>query len=142
MGTTRRKSRRAPSRRTKRRSRRKRHPLRRALFRAIRWGLLFAVPAALISMLWVDRTVMRRFEERVTTFPSRVYAAPPQLQRGRRLDSAVLEQELAGRGYRTVEREPVRPGEYQRRGCSADAGSTPRQIAEELPKTHPIGPQP
>ena len=96
----------APSRKGRRRKRgrgkKRRTPsrLRRILFRGLRLFLLILVPTLLLSVVWIDRTVSRRFEERTNTFPSRVYAAPWTLERGDRLDPDELAGELESLGYR------------------------------------------
>jgi penicillin-binding protein 1B len=111
----------APSRkgRRKKKARRKKRPAggwRRLLKPGLRFLLLIVLPTLLLSVVWIDHKVSTRFEERTTTFSSRVYAAPWTLRRGDRLDPARFEEELQQQGYRAVNREPRRAGEYQRDG--------------------------
>jgi len=62
----------------------------------------------------VDRSVVHRFEERATTFPSRVYAAPYKVTHGSRIDVASLLEQLKRREYHEVSQEPERSGEFRR----------------------------
>jgi penicillin-binding protein 1B len=112
----------APSRkgqRKKKRSRGKKRPpsrARRLLRRGLRLFLLVAVPTLLLSVVWIDLEVSARFEERTSSFPSKVYAAPWTLERGDRLDPEEFQEELERQGYRRVQHEPQRAGEYRRDG--------------------------
>ena len=112
----------APSRkgrRRKKKSRGKKRPpsrLRRVLLRGLRLFLLIVVPTLLLSVVWIDHKVTTRFEERTSSFPSKVYAAPWTLERGDRLDPATFQKELERHGYQRVEHQPRQAGEYRRDG--------------------------
>ena len=119
----------APSRkgRRKKKSRGKKRPpslrsrspnrrLLRLLLRGLRLFLLIAVPTLLLSVVWIDLKVSARFEERTSSFPSKVYAAPWTLERGDRLDPAEFQKELERQGYHRVQHEPRQAGEYYRDG--------------------------
>ena len=112
----------AASSRKRRRKKKRRGPGRgRArLLRLLRRSILFGLPVALVALaaafFWIDRSVVRRFEDRTQSFPSRVYAAPYSLIRGEPMDPDALEAQLQRLGYVEVRGEPVRPGQYQRRG--------------------------
>lgn len=89
---------------------------RRVLRRTLPLALLVVAASVAGGLFWIDRAVESRFAERTRSFPSRVYAAPFTLWRGARLDPRALEEKLAALGYRELDRETRRPGEYRRRG--------------------------
>jgi penicillin-binding protein 1B len=66
--------------------------------------------------IWIDRSIVRRFETRTKTLPSRVYARPFTMTRGARLDAAALVDQLRRLSYDGVPAEPESPGEYRRDG--------------------------
>ncbi len=111
----------APSRkaRRKKKSRGKKRPpsrLRRILLRGVRLSLLIGLPTLLLSVVWIDHKVSTRFQERTSSFPSKVYAAPWTLERGDRLDPVKFQEELERQGYQRVEHQPRHAGEYRRDG--------------------------
>lgn len=112
----------APSRkgrRKKKQSRGKKRPAsrrRRLLLRGLRLFLMVTVPTLLLSVVWIDHQVSTRFEERTSSFPSKVFAAPWTLERGDRLDPVDFQKTLEQQGYRRVSHEPRRAGEYRRDG--------------------------
>jgi len=66
--------------------------------------------------IWIDRSIVRRFETRTTTLPSRVYAQPFGIQRGAKNFAAALGERLELLNYIEVPGTPERPGEFRRDG--------------------------
>lgn len=66
--------------------------------------------------IWIDRSIVRRFEARTKTLPSRVYARSFTVARGARLDTAALLDQLQRLSYEETSAEPESPGEYHRDG--------------------------
>jgi penicillin-binding protein 1B len=71
---------------------------------------------ALGSFVWIDRSIVHRFETRTTSLPSRVYARPFEVARGERLDTRALLDRLAVLGYTEVRSEPASPGQFEHDG--------------------------
>ena len=76
-------------------------------------ALLFVL--ALVVFIFIDRGIVRRFEQRRSALPSRTYSMPFELA----LRDAISPSDLTGRltdlGYRQVDEEPAKPGEFRRR---------------------------
>ncbi len=70
----------------------------------------------LVVFVGVDRSIVRRFEARMASLPSRTYAMPFSLARGGSFDATALHERLSGLGYREVAGDPAEPGEFQRDG--------------------------
>ena len=70
----------------------------------------------LVVFVGVDRSIVRRFEARMASLPSRTYAMPFSLARGGRVDATALHERLTGLGYREVAGDPAEPGEFRRDG--------------------------
>ncbi len=75
-----------------------------------------AALVALVAFVWIDRSIVHRFERRTTTLPSRVYSRPFEVARGDRLDARVLLDRLARLGYTEVRSEPEVAGQFKRDG--------------------------
>ena len=72
---------------------------------------------SLAVFVWIDRSTVGRFETRMASLPSRVYARPFSISRGERLDPSALLDQLGRLGYTEVRRAPQRAGEFWRRGA-------------------------
>jgi penicillin-binding protein 1B len=87
--------------------------------------------------IWVDRSIVYRFETRTKTLPSRVYAKPFSVARGARLDTASLIDQLERLSYEEVAGEPEGPGEFHRDGNDwkiyLRSAMTPQGQREALP---------
>ncbi|MFB3111872.1 MAG: hypothetical protein ACE10G_07565, partial [Gemmatimonadales bacterium] len=81
------------------------------IFRLFLAGLLVTTT---VLFACVDRSVVHRFEQRATSFPSRVYAAPYKVAHGSRIDVTSLLEQLKRREYHEVSRDPERAGEFRR----------------------------
>ena len=82
----------------------------------VRYGIGATALVLLGGIVWVDRSIVRRFEARATSLPSRVYAIPFTASSGGRLDVAGLLDRLGRLAYREVRSEPTRPGTFRRDG--------------------------
>ena len=94
---------------------RKRRPAPRRRRIALGVGCVVAL-GILVVFVGVDRSIVRRFEARMASLPSRTYAMPFSLARGGRIDATVLHERLTGLGYREVAGDPAEPGEFRRDG--------------------------
>src|SRR5262245_55252056 len=86
------------------------------LRRAVLYGLGAVALVLLCGFVWIDRSIVRRFEARSASVPSRVYAIPFTASRGGRLDVAGLLDRLRRLDYEEVRGEPTRPGTFARDG--------------------------
>lgn len=66
-------------------------------------------------ILWLDHRIRTEFEGKKWALPARVFASPPELYHGARIDRHALEKELHNTGYHRVNK-PQRPGEYAKAG--------------------------
>jgi penicillin-binding protein 1B len=87
--------------------------------------------------IWIDRSIVHRFETRTKTLPSRVYAKPFSVARGARLDTTALIDQLERLSYEEVPGEPESPGEFYRKGNDwkiyLRSAVTPQGRREALP---------
>ncbi len=93
-----------------------RTPRRKLAARALLVALVVVIVVALGGFVRVDRGMVRRFEARAASFPSRVYSAPLTLRRGARIDPTALLAQLQRREYAEVSTEPAEPGQFSRKG--------------------------
>jgi penicillin-binding protein 1B len=84
--------------------------------KVILYGALGLGLVTLTTFACIDRSIVRRFEARTSSLPSRVYAVPFAVERGEALDSFLLLDQLRGLGYVEVREKQPRAGEFQRRG--------------------------
>jgi penicillin-binding protein 1B len=80
------------------------------------YGALGLGLVALTTFACIDRSIVHRFEARASSLPSRVFAVPFAVERGDRLDSDLLLEQLQGLGYVEAGGDLPRVGEFQRRG--------------------------
>ena len=101
----------------RRRTQRKSRSSRRRTRGSFPWAKLLLVVGviAVAYIVYLDIIVREQFEGKRWELPARVYARPLELYAGRPLSAGQLGQELDRLGYHAVS-EPVRPGEYVRRG--------------------------
>jgi len=85
-------------------------------WRVARIAVAILLVTSAVTFIWIDRSVVHRFEKRATSFPSRVYAAPYTLSRGARIDTGSFLEHLERRGYQEISGKPARPGEFHRDG--------------------------
>lgn len=104
------------------------------LRRIVLFALVVALAAGALLFIGVDRSIVARFEARTASFPSRVYSRAWELAPGEHAEPSEVARHLARLGYRAVEDEPDRAGEYRRRGRSwtvwlrgAETAAGPRQ---------------
>jgi penicillin-binding protein 1B len=91
-----------------------------------RWPRIRRRPAAcvlgglvlllLVGAIWIDRSIVHRFEARTTRLPSRVYAQPFGILRGAKNPAVALGERLELLNYTEVPGKPGRPGEFRRDG--------------------------
>ena len=74
-------------------------------------GLLLTV--ALFGFIFIDRGIVHRFEQRRSALPSRTYSMPFELQPRDTIEPSELINRLTALGYRQVNGEPSKPGEFQ-----------------------------
>ncbi len=107
--------------------------LRRILLRTLGGaGLL-----VLATFVWIDRSIVHRFDTRTTSLPSRVYARPFTIERGARIDGQALFEQLARQGYAEVRSDPAAPGQFRRTGNDwkifLRSAMTPKGEREAMP---------
>ena len=76
-------------------------------------ALLILFLALVVYLIYLDLRVVSRFEGRIWSLPSHVYARPLELYEGGRLTATQFEHELELLNYRKVSTIPTRPGEYR-----------------------------
>ena len=103
--------------RSRSRARRRRRPSFLAGLFKLGLGLIVLL-AGILTVAFVDANW--RFSRLSRTTSTRVFSAPFVLEEGRYVERRDLTERLSRLGYRTVQGEPTRPGEYSRRFRSYD----------------------
>ena len=76
-------------------------------------GLFLVV--ALVGFVFIDRGIVKRFEQRRSALPSRTYSMPFELKLRDAIEASELIDRLTVLGYRQVNVEPSKPGEFRQR---------------------------
>ena len=76
-------------------------------------GLLLVI--ALVGFVIIDRGIVQRFEQRRSALPSRTYSMPFELELRDAIEPSELINRLTDLGYRQVNAEPQKPGEFRQR---------------------------